>query len=171
LSGVELVISDCHEGLRSAISATVSCSWQRCRTHFVRNLLTRVPRSAQQWVATAVRSIFEQPDSESVWAQHARVVEALETKYPAAAQLLADAAEDVLAFTHFPKEHWRQIRSNNPQERLNRVGAVLAELHDEWQVSRRYMSLESLEKVGPNVNPDIGLDNNPEEVKELVAVT
>jgi putative transposase len=191
LSGVELVISDCHEGLRSAIAATVSCSWQRCRTHFVRNLLTRVPRSAQQWVATAVRSIFEQPDSESVWAQHTRVVEALEAKYPAAAQLLADAAEDVLAFTHFPKEHWRQIRSNNPQERLNReirrrtdvvgvfpnrqavirlVGAVLAELHDEWQVSRRYMSLESLEKVGLSKEPDAGLDNDPGEVKELVAI-
>lgn len=192
LKGVELVISDCHEGLKSAIAATVSCSWQRCRTHFMRNLLTRVPRSAQQWVATAVRSIFEQPDSDSVWAQHSRVVGALEQKYPAAAQLLADAAEDVLAFTHFPKEHWRQIRSNNPQERLNReirrrtdvvgifpnrqavirlVGAVLAELHDEWQVSRRYMSLESLEKVGPKANPDTGLDNDPGEVKELVAVT
>ena len=192
LKGVELVISDCHEGLKSAIAATVSCSWQRCRTHFMRNLLTRVPRSAQQWVATAVRSIFEQPDSDSVWAQHSRVVEALEQKYPAAAQLLADAAEDVLAFTHFPKEHWRQIRSNNPQERLNReirrrtdvvgifpnrqavirlVGAVLAELHDEWQVSRRYMSLESLEKIGPKANLDIGLDNVPGEVKELVAVT
>lgn len=191
LNGVELVISDCHQGLKSAIAATVSCSWQRCRTHFVRNLLTRVPRSAQQWVATAVRSIFEQPDSDSVWAQHSRVVQALQTKYPAAAQLLADAAEDVLAFTHFPKEHWRQIRSNNPQERLNReirrrtdvvgifpnrqavirlVGAVLAELHDEWQVSRRYMSLESLERVGPKANPDTGLDNDPKEVKELVAI-
>ena len=192
LSGVELVISDSHEGLKSAIAATVSCSWQRCRTHFVRNLLTRVPRSAQQWVATAVRSIFEQPDSDSVWAQHARVVEALQAKYPAAALMLADASEDVLAFTHFPKEHWRQIRSNNPQERLNReirrrtdvvgifpnrqavirlVGAVLAELHDEWQVSRRYMSLESLEKVGLKTNPGDGLDNDPGEVKELVAIT
>ncbi len=133
-----------------------------------------------------------QPDSESAWAQHAPVVEALETKYPAAAQLLADAAQDVLAFTHFPEEHWRQIRSNNPQGRLNReirrrtdvvgifpnrqavirlVGAVLAELHDEWQVSRRYMSLESLERVGLKTNPDAGLDNNPREVKELAAVT
>lgn len=118
-----------------------------------------------------------QPDSESAWAQHARVVEALETKHPTAAQLLGEAAEDVLAFTHFPKEHWHRIRSNNPQERLNReirrrtdvvgifpnrqavirlVGAVLAELHDEWQVSRRYMSLESLEKVGLKTNPDAG---------------
>jgi putative transposase len=141
-----------------------------------------VPRSAQQWVATAVRSIFAQPDSESVWAQHARVVEGLQTKFPAAAQLLADAGEDVLAFTHFPKEHWRQIWSNNPQERLNReirrrtdvvgifpnreavirlVGAVLAELHDEWQVSRRYMSLESLAKVGRLGEDENGMDNDP----------
>jgi len=192
LSGVELVISDSHEGLKSAIGATISCSWQRCRTHFIRNLQTRVPRSAQQWVATAVRSIFAQPDSESVWAQHARVVEALQTKFPAAAQLLADAGVDVLAFTHFPKEHWRQIWSNNPQERLNReirrrtdvvgifpnreavirlVGAVLAELHDEWQISRRYMSLESLAKVGRVGEDEDGLDNDLGEVKELTAVS
>ncbi|CAN5792984.1 IS256-like element IS1081 family transposase [soil metagenome] len=191
LSGVELVISDSHQGLKSAISATVNCSWQRCRTHFMRiNLLTRVPRSAQQWVATAVRSIFAQPDSESVWAQHARVVEALQAKFPDAAQLLTDAAEEVLAFIHFPKDRWRQIWSNNPQKRLNReirrrtdvvgifpnreavirlVGAVLAELHDEWQVSRRYMSLESLAKIG-GATADEGVDNQLEEVKDLVAV-
>jgi putative transposase len=151
------------------------------------NLLTRVPRSAQQWVATAVRSIFAQPDAESVWAQHARVVDTLMLKFPAAAQLLAEAATDILAFTEFPKEHWRQVWSNNPQERLNReirrrtdvvgifpnraavirlVGAVLAELHDEWQVSRRYMSLESLMRVAGKTKDD--LDSDLKEVKELV---
>jgi transposase-like protein len=187
LTGVELAISDSHPGLKAAIESTLGCSWQRCRTHFLRNLLTRVPRSAQQWVATAVRSIFAQPDAESVWAQHARVVDTLMLKFPAAAQLLAEAATDILAFTEFPKEHWRQVWSNNPQERLNReirrrtdvvgifpnraavirlVGAVLAELHDEWQVSRRYMSLESLMRVAGKTKDD--LDSDLKEVKELV---
>lgn len=187
LTGVQLVISDDHKGLTSAIAATLSCSWQRCRTHFMRNLLCRVPRAAQQWVATAVRSIFAQPDAESVWAQHARVVETLQPKFADGAQMLADAADDILAFTHFPKQHWRQTWSNNPQERLNReirrrtdvvgifpnrqsvirlVGAVLAELHDEWQVGRRYMSLESLEELDPKAD-EPGVDNQLEEVKEL----
>lgn len=187
LSGVQLVTSDDHKGLTAAVAATLSCSWQRCRTHFMRNLLCRVPRSAQQWVATAVRSIFAQPDAESVWAQHARVVEALQKKFPAAAELLVEASEDILAFTHFPKPHWRQVWSNNPQERLNReirrrtdvvgifpnrqavirlVGAVLAELHDEWQVSRRYMSLESLKELDRK-GDDSGVDNQLEEVKKL----
>jgi transposase-like protein len=115
-----------------------------------------------------VRTIFEQPDAASVWAQHARVVEQLHERFPDAAAHLAEAATDVLAFTGFPKEHWRQIWSNNPQERLNKelrrrtdvvgifpnrdavirlVGAVLAEQHDEWAVARRYMSAEGLAKA------------------------
>jgi putative transposase len=134
----------------------------------VRNLLTRVPKSAQGLVATLVRSIFAQPDAVSTLAQHTRIVEQLEGRFPAAAELLADAAGDLLAFTAFPKEHWRQIWSNNPQERLNKelrrrtdvvgifpnrdavlrlVGAVLAEQHDEWAVTRRYVSTESLAKA------------------------
>jgi putative transposase len=169
LSGVQLVISDAHEGLKNAIAGVLpGASWQRCRTHFVRNLMTRVPKSAQAMVATLVRSIFEQPDADTTWAQHARVVEQLEERFADAAVMLVDAAPDVLAFTAFPKEHWRQIRSNNPQERLNKelrrrtdvvgifpnrasmirlVGAVLAEQHDEWAVARRYMSAESLTKA------------------------
>ena len=153
-----------------------------CRTHFMRNLLTRVPRSAQAMVATLVRTIFAQPDAESVWAQHARVVEQLTERFPAAAELLADAAGDVLAFTAFPKEHWKQIWSNNPQERLNKelrrrtdvvgifpnrdavirlVGSVLAEQHDEWAVVRRYMSAESLAKARLHL-----IDGDNEEVTE-----
>jgi transposase-like protein len=169
LSGVQLVISDAHEGLKAAIAGVLpGASWQRCRTHFVRNLLTRVPKSAQGLVATLVRSIFEQPDAATTWAQHARVVEQLQERFGDAADMLADAAGDILAFTAFPKEHWRQIRSNNPQERLNKelrrrtdvigifpnraavirlVGAVLAEQHDEWAVARRYMSADSLTKA------------------------
>jgi transposase-like protein len=165
LSGVQLAISDDHQGLVEALAGVLGASWQRCRTHFARNLLTKVARSHQPMVATLVRSIFAQGSSAEVWAQHARVVEQLESRFPEAASLLADAAHDVLAFTSFPQTHWRQIWSNNPLERLNKevrrrtdvvgifpnrsaivrlVGAVLAEQHDEWMVARRYMSVESL---------------------------
>jgi putative transposase len=172
LSGVKLVVSDSHEGLKAAIAAVLpGASWQRCRTHFMRNLLTRVPRSSQPMVATLVRSIFEQPDATQVWEQHARVVDQLAERFPAAAELLIDAGPDLLAFTGFPKEHWKQTWSNNPQERLNKelrrrtdvvgifpnraaairlIGAVLSEQHDEWAVARRYMSPESLLKAQAN---------------------
>lgn len=169
LGGVQLVISDAHVGLTQAIAAVLpGASWQRCRTHFGRNLLTRVPKAAQDLVATLVRSIFAQPDAAAVWAQHGRIVTELTDRFPQAAAVLAEAAPDLLAFTAFPVEHWRQIWSNNPQERLNRelrrrtdvvgifpnraaiirlVGAVLVEQHDEWAVARRYMSVESLAKA------------------------
>jgi putative transposase len=151
----------------------------------VRNLLNKVPKSAQPMVAALVRSIFAQPDHASVWDQHARVVEQLQDKFPDAAQMLADAADDILAFSTFPKEHWRQVWSNNPQERLNReirrrtdvvgifpnrdavirlVGAVLAEQHDEWQVSRRYMSIESLAKARVVVIDGDAMQEKPKEV-------
>jgi len=167
LSGVQLVTSDAHPGLVAAIGASLpGAGWQRCRTHYLRDLLTKVPKTAQGMVATMVRSIFAQPSAEEVWAQHRRVVTHLEAAgLPDAARHLEEAGADLLAFTGFPKEHWRQIWSNNPQERLNReirrrtdvvgifptrpsvirlVGAVMAELDDEWAISRRYMSLESL---------------------------
>jgi transposase-like protein len=167
LSGVQLVTSDDHPGLVDAIEATLpGASWQRCRTHYLRNLLTRVPRSAEAMVATMVRTIFAQPDPESVWAQHRRVVDHLtELGLDTAAEHLDAAAAEILTFTGFPKAHWTQIWSNNPQERLNKeirrrtnvvgifptrgsiirlVGAVLAEYHDEWAIARRYMSHDSL---------------------------
>jgi transposase-like protein len=159
LGGVKLIVSDDHKGLKQAIAAVLpGAGWQRCRTHFMRNLLTRVPRSAQALVATLVRSIFAQPSAEEVWAQHARIVEQLAPRFREAVELLADAAPDILAFTAFPPAHWRQIWSNNPLERLNKevrrrtdvvgifpdraavlrlVGAVLAEQHDEWAVAPR----------------------------------
>jgi putative transposase len=183
LAGTTLVISDAHPGLVDAVRSTLTgATWQRCRTHFMRNLLTRVPKSAQAMVATLVRTIFAQPDAASVWEQHARVVEQLTERFPAAAELLADAAPDVLAFTGFPKEHWKQIWSNNPQERLNKelrrrtdvvgifpnrdavirlVGSVLAEQHDEWAVVRRYMSAESLAKARLHL-----IDGDGEEITE-----
>jgi putative transposase len=169
LSGVKLVISDAHRGLVDAIAAALpGAGWQRCRTHYLRNLLTKVPRSAQPWVATMVRTIFDQPDAASVRAQFARVVEAIEARFPDAATHLDDARDDLLAFAAFPHEIWRQIWSNNPQERLNKeirrrtdvvgifpnraaiirlVGAVLAEQTDEWTEQRRYMGIELLTKA------------------------
>lgn len=169
LGGVKLVVSDDHLGLKQAIAAVLpGASWQRCRVHFLRNLLSRVPKSAQTLVATLVRSIFDQVDANSVWAQHGRVVEQLRERFAEAAELLAEAGPEVLAFATFPHEHWRQIWSNNPQERLNKevrrrtdvvgifpnraaiirlLGAVLAEQHDEWMVARRYLGVEALKAV------------------------
>ena len=166
LSGVELVTSDAHQGLREAIATVFGgASWQRCRTHFMRNLLTRVPKSAEALVATTVRTIYQQPSASEVHAQHARVVEQLGARFPEAAAMLADAAEEILAFTAFPVAHWRQVWSNNPLERLNKeirrrtnvvgifpnrsavirlIGAVLSEQHDEWAVGRRYMTMMTL---------------------------
>ena len=169
LSGVKLTISDAHGGLVAALAAALpGAGWQRCRTHFAANLLAKVPRSAQPVVAGLLRSIFDQPDAEQVHAQFDRVVVQLRERFPAVADYLFDAKDDLLAFTAFPVEHWTKIRSNNPQERLNKeirrrtdvvgifpdrasairlIGAVLAEQHDEWSVGRRYLSAESLTKA------------------------
>ena len=169
LSGVKLVISDAHEGLKAAVGAVLpGASWQRCRTHFMRNLLTRVPKSAQGLVGSLVRSIFEQPNADAVWAQHSDVVAKLDERFSQAAKLLDEAAPEILAFTSFPKAHWRRIRSNNPQERVNKelrrrsdvvgifpnrasvvrlLGAVLAEQNDEWAIMRRYLTIGSLEDL------------------------
>jgi len=148
------------------------------------NLLSRVPKSAQPFVATLVRSIFAQPSAEEVAAQLARVIEQLTPRFGPAAELLEAAGPDITAFATFPSEHWRQIWSNNPQERLNReirrrtdvvgifpnrgaiirlVGAVLSEQHDEWAVARRYMSAESLAKAMVVV-----IDGETEELLEEV---
>jgi putative transposase len=183
LAGVKLVTSDAHPGLVDALAATLpGAAWQRCRTHFMRNLLARVPKSAQSFVATMVRSIFAQPDADSVREQHGRIVGQLEGRFPEAAALLDEAGPEILAFTSFPKEHWRQLWSNNSLERLNKeirrrtdvvgifpdrpaivrlVGAVLAEQHDEWAVARRYMSAESITKA---------LAPPPHEPEEVMAI-
>jgi transposase-like protein len=169
LCGVRLVISDAHRGLVAAVGAALpGAQWQRCRTHYLRNLLTKVPKSAQPWVATLVRTVFDQPDAEAVHAQYARVVATIESRFPAAAEHLDAARDELLAFTAYPREVWRQVWSNNPQERLNKeirrrtdvvgifpnraaiirlVGAVLAEQTDEWSEARRYMGLEILTKA------------------------
>jgi putative transposase len=169
LSGVRLVISDAHEGLVDAIgSVLIGAGWQRCRTHFANNLRGKTPKHAWPMVAGMLKSVFEQPDRAAVHRQFREVCTALDGKFPDALALLEAAETDVLAFTPFPVEHWKQIRSNNPQERQNKeirrrtdvvgifpdrtavlrlVGAVLAEQHEEWACGRRYMSAESLAKA------------------------
>ena len=169
LSGVQLVISDAHRGLKAAIDAVLQgASWQRCRVHFVRNALALVPKSAAQMVAATIRTVFVQPDAATAREHWRRVADSFRARFPKLSDLLDEAEEDVLAYLAFPAEHWKQIWSNNPLERLNReikrrtdvvgifpneaavvrlVGAVLAEQHDEWQVSRRYFSAESLAKL------------------------
>ena len=157
LSGVELVISDAHGGIKAAIAAVFAgASWQRCRTHFMANLATKVPRLSWPMIATLVRSIFEQPDRDATWNQLGDVVDRLtQAGFNDIAVILLDAADDILAFSAFPVEHWPKIRSNNPQERLNKeirrrtdvvgifpnraavirlVGALLAEQTDEWAI-------------------------------------
>jgi transposase-like protein len=169
LSGVQLVSSDAHQGLKGAIAAVIhGATWQRCRVHFVRNLLGLVPKSAAEMVAATVRTVFAQPDAPSAREQWRAVADRLRARFPKAADLMDEAEADVLAYLAFPKGHWRQIWSNNPLERLNKevkrrtdvvgifpnpaavvrlVGAVLSEQHDEWQVARRYLSVESLAKL------------------------
>ncbi len=168
LSGVALVTSDAHRGLVEAIGATLpGPSWQRCRTRYAANLMSATPKSAWGWVKALLHSVYDQPDAESVHAQFDRVLDTLSGKLPAVAEHLDSARGDVLAFTSFPKAIWRQIWSNNPQERLNReirrstdvvgifpdrnslirlVGAVLAEQYDEWTEMRRYIGLDVLAK-------------------------
>jgi len=171
LNGVQLAISDAHQGLKGAIAAVLAgAGWQRCRVHFVRNALALVPKSAGAMVAATIRTVFAQPDAASAREQWRRVADGFRPHYPRLATLLDDAEDEVLAYLAFPREHWRQIWSNNPLERLNKevkrrtdvvgifpnsaavirlVGAVLAEQHDEWQVGRRYFSGESLAKLSP----------------------
>jgi transposase-like protein len=170
LSGVQLVSSDAHQGLKGAVAAVIhGATWQRCRVHFVRNLLGLVPKSAAEMVAATVRTVFAQPDAAGAREQWRAVADRLRARFPKAADLMDEAEADVLAYLAFPKGHWRQIWSNNPLERLNKevkrrtdvvgifpnpaavvrlVGAVLSEQHDEWQVARRYLSVESLAKLG-----------------------
>jgi len=166
LTGVQLVTSDAHNGLVAAIGATLpGAAWQRCRTHYAANLMAATPKASWPWVKTLLHSVYDQPDAASVHAQYDRLIDAIDGKLPKVAEHLDAARADVLAFTGFPKELWRQIWSNNPQERLNReirrrtdvvgifpgrdslirlVGAVLAEQHDEWTEGRRYLGLDVL---------------------------
>ncbi len=167
LGGVALVVSDAHEGLKSAIAAVlVGAAWQRCRVHFMRNVLSRVPKGSQEMVAAAIRTIFAQPDAGAVAEQLDSIAEKLGRQFPAVEQMLREAEADICAFAPFPAAHWRRIWSTNPLERvikevkrradvvgifpdepaiLRLVGAVLIEAHDEWAIAeRRYLSEGSM---------------------------
>ncbi|WP_433679197.1 IS256 family transposase [Nocardia sp. CA-119907] len=185
LSGVALVTSDAHAGLVAAIGATLpGASWQRCRTHYTVNLMSVCPKSSWPWVRTLLHSVFDQADTESVAAQYDRMLDALAEKLPKVADHLDTARTDLLAFTAFPKQIWRQIWSNNPQERLNKeirrrtdvvgifpdrssiirlVGAVLAEQHDEWIEGRRYLGLDVLARSRGLTPTDEQEDSAPAE--------
>lgn len=191
LGGVQLVVSDAHRGLQAAIGAVFpGAAWQRCRTHFMRNVLSHVPKSAQDMVATLVRTVFSQVDRDGVEQRYDEVVEQLEPQFPKVAELVAESKHDVLAFAAFPKQHWKQIWSNNPQERLNKeirrrtdvvgifpnraaiirlIGAVLSEQHDEWVVARRYMNSNLLREARLRVVEDENLEEEVVETKQLAA--
>jgi putative transposase len=169
LQGVQLVISDAHEGLKAAISKVLTgATWQRCRVHFMRNLLAHVPQGDKALVAALVRTVFAQPNRELAKRQVTEVVRVVEARWPKAAAVLREAEDDVLAYMAFPPEHWTRIYSTNPLERLNReirrrtdvvgvfpdeaatlrlVGALLIERADDWEVERRPFSLESMRKL------------------------
>jgi transposase-like protein len=169
LQGVQLVISDSHEGLQAALSQVLAgATWQRCRVHFMRNVLAHIPHGDKSMVAAALRTFFAQPNRQAAGQQLQEVVRAMGPRWPKAAQLVADAAEDILAYMAFPPEHWTRIYSTNPLERLNKevkrrtnvvgifpdeaaavrlIGAVLMEQADEWEVNRRYFSQESMRRL------------------------
>ena len=187
LNGVKLVISDAHTGLKKAISVVFQgSSWQRCRVHFMRNVLSIVPRAAQEMVASIIRTAFAQPDAEHVNAQFDEVVRMLGKSHPKVAVMLDEARADVLAFAGFPVKHWRQIWSTNPMERVNKeikrrtdvvgvfpnpaallrlAGAVLVEQHDEWEAAdRRYLSEASMAALNAVNTPLV------EPVEEVISL-
>ena len=179
LRGVQLVTSDAHEGLRQAIGAVLhGAGWQRCRVHFLRNALALVPKAAQALVAATIRTVFAQPTAEAARQQWRQVADGFRTRWPRLATLLDEAEADVLTYLAFPREHWRQLWSTNPLERLNKelkrrtdvvgifpnpaavvrlVGALLAEQHDEWQIGRRYFSAESMALLRREEEPLLAL--------------
>jgi putative transposase len=178
LAGVRLVISDHHLGLKKAIATVmIGAAWQRCRVHFMRNVLARVPRANAEMVAAAIRTIFAQPDAAAVAEQFERVTAMLGREFRDVARMLADARDDLLAFSAFPLEHWRKVWSTNPLERLHRevkrrcdvvgvfpndaaidrlVTAVIVEQHDEWAVAeRRYLSETSMARLRQTGPPQL----------------
>ena len=190
LGGVRLVISDHHLGLKNAIAKCfVGAAWQRCRVHFMRNVLAKVPKANAEMVAAAIRTIFAQPDADAVTAQFDRIVATLEPQFPDVAAMLADARHDLVSFSAFPVEHWRKIWSTNPLERLHReikrrtdvvgvfpnddainrlVTAVVVEQHDEWAVTdRRYLSETSMARLRQNTPP--ALPAAPRRTKRLAS--
>jgi|SRR5579884_273111 len=180
LDGVRLCVSDAHQGLRNAIARVLGCRWQRCTVHFLRDMLGHCGRSQQPMIATAIRQVFQADTGEQARERLGEVVDRLTGPAPKVARLLEDAAEDLLGFYSFPREHWPKLRSTNPLERVNKeigrrsdvvgiypndkalirlAGMLLVEQTDEWLVQRRYLSETSIRQVlstqgapGSNVN-------------------
>ncbi len=189
LAGVRLVISDAHEGLKGAIGTVLlGAAWQRCRVHFLRNVLARIPKGSAEMVLAAIRTIFAQPDAAAVREQLDEIAERLEPRFPTVAAMLVAAKEDVTAFAAFPFSHWRKVWSTNPLERVNKeikrrsdvvgifpneaavtrlAGAVLLEIHDEWAIAeRRYLaegSMALLDRSG-----DDGMTKEVERAKTVL---
>jgi transposase-like protein len=182
LRGVCLCVSDCHEGLRAAIGQVLGCPWQRCTVHFLRNMLGHCAKSQQPMISAAIRGIFQATSGQEARERLAEVLERLEPVAPKVAQLLLDAEADLLGFYALPREHWSKLRSTNPLERVNReigrrtdvvgifpndaalirlAGSLLVEQNDEWLVSRRYLSQESLSSVLDEN------DHSPKKSKEV----
>ena len=172
LAGVQLVISDAHRGLTNAVTAVIAgAAWQRCRVHFMRNALAKVSKGNAEMVAATIRTIFAQPTADTARGHVETVASTLDIQFPAVADLLRAAREDITAYADFPHAHWRKLWSTNPIERLNRevkrrtdvvgifpdtaallrlAACVLIEGHDEWQDSdRRYLSEESMALLNP----------------------
>ena len=180
-TGVVLVTSDAHAGIRAAVRAILpGASWQRCRVHFARNITSRLGPARSKPVNALVSTIFAQTSREAVMAQYKHVVDSLREAFPEIAQMLKDAEPDLTAFAAFPREHWQKIWSNNPIERLNReikrradvvqvfpdsdsvtrlIGSVLLEQHEEWQYGeRRYLSQTSLQRLTDMLQADNSTD-------------
>nr|WP_255144111.1 IS256 family transposase [Synechococcus sp. EJ6-Ellesmere] len=177
LDGTRLVISDAHLGLTAAIKRMFQgCAWQRCRVHFLRNLLSHVPKAGQDMVAAAMKAVFVIQAPDQVRAHWQRVTEMLRKQFPSAVSVMEAAREDVLAFLHFPQEHWRKVWSTNPLERLNKeikrrtnvvgifpndpaiirlVGSQLLEQQEEWQLERRrFFSEATMAKIPEPKEPE-----------------
>ena len=186
LSGEQLVVSDAHAGLKSAIAQTLDCPWQRCTVHFLREALGHVRRDQQGMVAALLRPIFNADDRNQARELVDGALERLRKPLPKVAALLEHAEEDLLAFYNFPRDHWPKLRSTNPLERVNRevgrrtdvvgifpndkalirlAASVIIEQNDEWLVGHRYLSAHSLEAILTDFNKD----NNHEEARELTA--
>ncbi|MCS5693974.1 IS256 family transposase [Cyanobium sp. FGCU-6] len=186
LDGTRLVISDAHLGLTAAIRRMFQgCSWQRCRVHFLRNLLSHVHKAGQDMVAAAMKAVFVIQAPDQVRAHWQRVTVMLRKQFPSAVPIMETARDDVLAFLHFPQEHWRKIWSTNPLERLNKemkrrtnvvgifpndaaitrlVGSQLLEQQEEWQLERRrFFSEATMPKIPQPEEPLTLADTAPAE--------
>jgi putative transposase len=168
LSGVQLVVSDAHEGLKAAIARLLRCPWQRCTVHFLRDCLGHARRDQHGLLAALIRPIFQADSGEQARERLPEAIAALEERLPKIAAMLADAEEDILAFYAFPQAHWSKLRSTNPLERFNKeigrrtdvvgifpddrslirlVGMLCLEQNDEWLVGRRYLSAAAMEPL------------------------